>query len=118
MEGEGGNVQTVNDGCVRNRFFDLRGRLFGLIQRQLERDNCCKSYEGAIEISFEYDDYFSSKDYRDEPYIIEMTLHCYCVGPNRHYTFKGKKMDNVLDQFEKWILDREKEEREEMENED
>ena len=100
---------------MNERFFMLRKRLFGLIERQLKRDNCCKPYEGSLEVHIEYDDYF--EDYREEPYAVFIYLHCYCVGPDRHYKFEGETMETALDGLEQWIYDREKEE-EEFKSED
>lgn len=92
------------------RFYDLRKRLFSLIRRELEIDSYCKPYEGAMEIYFEFPDYF--QPHKDKPSCVKINLHCYVVGPGRHYTFGGKTFEEALDKVERWIKDREAEESE------
>jgi hypothetical protein len=82
-----------------NRFFSLRLKVFQAIKRELEIDSHCKSYEGAMSIQFP--DYFEVLN-RTENYIIE--LHCYVIGPSRHYSWSGKTLTKALDEAEKDIL--------------
>ena len=93
----------------RERFDNLRRRLWDLLGT-VDFSDGCKSYEGAIEVHCEYPDYFfclannEDKPQIPEPSYYEITLHCYVLGPTRHYKFKGKTFSQALDCFEKWIV--------------
>lgn len=82
------------------RFRKLRGKLFSMIEKQLEDDPCCKSYEGALEVMCEYPNYFEDKNAESLPLVYRITLHCYVLGPARHYDFVGDTMSRALDKFE------------------
>lgn len=78
------------------RFFELRQRIFADIKKELEEDGHCKSYEGALTISQEFPCYFDQD--KDPYYVIE--LHCYVIGPSRHYKFNGKTLNECIDKLE------------------
>ncbi len=66
----------------------------------------CKSYEGAIDVGIYYPNYFESEENTiPAPCLYTITLHCYVLGPARHYTFKGKTMREALQGFERWLED-------------
>lgn len=92
------------------RFEALRQRVFAYIEAYLEEDGHCKSYEGAWSLHFP--NYFVDPENPskwDEPYAA--TLHCYLLGPARHYDWRGKSWGEVFDRAEKdinrWIGERE-----------
>ena len=87
------------------RFDRLRDRVFKLIEKELEDDDggCHKSYEGAIDLTISYPNYFEQEN---EPYC-QIELHCYLLINGRHITFDGETMKDALDGFEAWIKERE-----------
>lgn len=94
------------------RFVALRAELFQAIAKSLEEDGHCKSYEGAFEIHVP--NYFEETAaagehgwHREDTWGIE--LHCYLVGPNRHYRWSGRTFEQALKKAEidlrNWIND-------------
>lgn len=83
------------------RFGTLRDRVFKLIEKELEDDDggCNKSYEGAIDLTISYPNYFEQEN---EPYC-RIELHCYLLINGRHKTFDGYTMKQALDRFEAWV---------------
>ena len=87
------------------RFDRLRDRVFKLIEKALkDSDGCCKSYEGAIDLTISYPNYFEDEE---EP-SVHIELHCYLLVSGRHITFGGETMAKALDRFEAWIKERER----------
>ena len=84
------------------RFLKLRLRLFKMIKSALEEDPCHKSYEGAIEIIGEFPNYFEVGE--AIPMSFEIRVHCYVVGPSRHYSFVGATAKQALDKFESALV--------------
>ena len=90
----------------RQHFLSLRRRLFRLIREQLREDPCCKSYEGSIEVSLEYPNYFEDNGAEEtRPSRCCIIVHCYVLGPFRHYKFEGNTMRIALDKLEAQIKD-------------
>ena len=87
----------------KERFRQLRKRLFGMIKKELEEDPCCKSYEGCLEVTAEYPNYFEDEEATGLPCYYQITLHCYVIGNARHYDFHGDTFDNCLDQLERFL---------------
>ena len=87
----------------KQRFIALRRRLFRMIRQELERDDHCKSYEGCLEVMTEYPNYFEDNEAEMGPSYVKITLHCYVLGPHRHYDFEGKTMGEALDKLEETI---------------
>lgn len=85
-----------------SRFLALRRRVMQAIRRALEEDSCCKSYEGTFELFVGYPDYFDG-EHTDEPDFFKIVLHCYVLGPARHYEWKGKTFKEALDGAEREI---------------
>jgi len=74
------------------------------IKKALEIDPCCKTYEGHMELLFEFPDYFElAGSGEDAPNWYVISLHCYVLGPARHYEWKGRTLDEALDAAEKEI---------------
>lgn len=74
------------------------------IKKALTIDCSCKSYEGFMELVIEFPDYFEmdrSKEDAPNQYVIR--LHCYVLGPARHYEWRGRTLDEALDAAEKEI---------------
>jgi len=78
------------------RFLALRVELFDAIRVSLEEDGHCKSYEGLFNICFP--NYFDHRSGDAESWGI--TLDCYLIGPNRHYTWSGATFADVLERCE------------------
>jgi hypothetical protein len=76
-----------------SRFDSLRRKVFIEIQKRLEEDGHCKHYEGTF--GFVFPGYF------DDEYAI--TLDLYVFGPNRHYCWSGKSLEDALNRAEKEI---------------
>lgn len=85
------------------RFKALRKRLFSLIKNALDEDDYHKSYEGDIEVTAEYPNYFEDEEANESPSHYSIKLHCYVVGPYRHYDFHGETFEAALDKFEKFL---------------
>ena len=83
-----------------NEFFTqieiLRKMVFEAIGRERERGEPGKSYEGIFEIHFEYPDQLSDIEADEKPCYCEIVLHCYLIGPSRHYRWKGRTMEESL----------------------
>jgi hypothetical protein len=65
----------------------------------------CKSYEGAIEITVCYPNFFE----QEAGPRYKITLHCYLLGPARHYNWFGESLEICVAQAEAdlktWIAD-------------
>lgn len=87
------------------RFLTMRHRVMNAIRIELEKDNSCKSYEGTFEILVSYPDYFERtyENKQDEPNIYIIRLHCYVLGPGRHYEWIGATFKEALDKCEEDI---------------
>lgn len=86
---------TMNDNQEQNahcfqRLVNLRERLFTYIKKALEEDECCKSNEGAFELHM--------PSYLDSEWRV--VLHCYVIGPNRHYMWSGSTFDEAVTKAE------------------
>lgn len=87
-----------------NEFLKLRKRVFDALSK-IDMSCGCKSYEGTFEISIEYNNYFEQEN--DDIYDVVIKLHCYVLGPARHYTWKGKTLLEAVNKckidVEQWI---------------
>lgn len=85
------------------KFIELR-RWFLAKLDEADMSDSHKSYEGTLEIGLSYPSYFESRaDRNDEPEIITIILHCYVIGPNRHYTWYGKTIEEAVNKARKEI---------------
>lgn len=85
------------------RFLALRSRIFKLIEAQLAEDPCCKSYEGSLEVTAQFPNYFEDNEAELDANYYCITLHCYVLGNSRHHYFTGKTMAEALDKLEKAV---------------
>ena len=78
-----------------NRFLQLREKLFKAIEKALEEDGHCKSYEGEFSIGINFPSYFE-EDYTNIP-TYEINLGLYLIAPNgRHHCWRGKTFAEAL----------------------
>lgn len=78
------------------RFDKLRQRLMKAIQYELEQDGYCKSYEGTFEVVMSFPDYFADPTGEKQPDFVAIRLHCYVIGPHRHYEWQGPTFLDAL----------------------
>lgn len=97
---------------IMEEFLELRKRLFKAIDEYFsdpDGDGACKSYEGTFEIEVGYPDYFEDENASKGPDFYMIKLHCYVIGPNRHYEWKGKTLAEALhkckNDIDDWIGD-------------
>lgn len=92
----------------QKRFAALRKMVMDAIKRELEIDSYCKSYEGTFEWYFNYPNYFDDRDATQGPDGCILTLHCYVLGPSRHYKWLGKTptecMGKAEEEITAWIM--------------
>jgi hypothetical protein len=85
---------------------EFRALVFDGIETCLRVDGHCKSYEGTVEVK--YPNYFE----RTSENQCVVTLHCYVLGPSRHYTWFGTTLDEALDRafadVRQWVDDAKK----------
>ena len=86
-----------------NRFAELRVKVARMIRDELAIDCCCKSYEGTWEVSAEYPNYFEDETASQQPKWYCITLHCYVLGPSRHYSWTGHTFSEALEKAEQAI---------------
>ena len=84
----------------KSRFDALRGRVARMIRKALEDDPCCKSYEGTWEVTVEYRDWFEDESGSLPPKWWCLTLHCYVLGPSRHYNWDGRTFAEAMSKAE------------------
>lgn len=85
----------------------LRQRLAKAIKSTLAEDPYCKSYEGTWELLVGYPSYFDDKTGTAQPEFYRISLHCYVLGPYRHYDWDGRSWGEAFEQckaqVEEWI---------------
>jgi hypothetical protein len=88
---------------VKVRFDELRKLVMTALDDMFEDDYCGKSYEGAFNWITCYPNYYEDPKGKLAPnrYILE--LHCYLLGPARHYSWEGKTRSEALEKAEKEI---------------
>jgi hypothetical protein len=97
-------------------FIALRAKTFAALKRVLEADPYCKAYEGRFHITFP--DYFDGEAFSLlHPSICwAIALDCYVLGPNRHYAWPGKSLQECVIKAERdidaWIAEWEQEHKE------
>lgn len=82
------------------RFNRLRKMVAEEICACLALDGHCKSYEGTWELFVSYPDYFEDETATAKPNFYQISLHCYLIGPSRHYDWDGKSWDECLNKCE------------------
>ena len=83
-----------------NRFNRLRKTVANAIEEYLKDDCGHKSYEGTWELLVSYPSYFEDETATAKPDYYRITLHCYVIGPSRHYDWSGKSWDECLNKCE------------------
>ena len=79
------------------RFDRLRQRVMRAVEYELKlNDGYCKSYEGAFEVTMSFPEYFQDETGTKPPDFVSITLHCYVLGPHRHYTWEGPTFLDAL----------------------
>ena len=76
--------------------YDRRGVNGYKIVEDPEDDGHHKSYEGAMDVTFSYGDYFTSMDEEDLD-CVKIELHCYLLINGRHEEWWGKTFEEALD---------------------
>lgn len=87
----------------KERFIALRKRVMVAIAECVAEGEYGKSYEGTFEWSKEWPGYFDDETGSRGPDSYTLTLHCYLLGPARHYRWRGKTSEEVLDRAEREI---------------
>ena len=87
--------QLERENTDHKQFELLRAKTFEGIKKALAIDSHCKSYEGAFEVLCLYTDYFEDSQAIAKPEVV-IRLHCYVLGPSRHYEWKGKTFAEAL----------------------
>lgn len=87
----------------------LRVKVGNYIGKYLEDDQGHKSYEGTWELMVTYPSYFESDDFAAQPDLYCVKLHCYVLGPRRHYEWVGgswiEALKKAKSDIENWIMD-------------
>lgn len=95
-------------------FDECRNRLWKILgAKDMEY---CKSYEGAIELTYEYDNYFESEEPPENASTVRITLHCYVLGSGRHHEFCGHTLKEAAERFSEWLDDEEEKNMQEKED--
>ena len=85
------------------RFVALRKRVMKAIEEELKNNCGCKSYEGAFELIVGYPNYFEDENGTRGPDSYIIRLHCYVLGPSRHYDWCGRTFGEALTDAEQEI---------------
>lgn len=84
-------------------FNKVRRQVAGAIAKALEDDCGHKSYEGQWELLVSYPDYFQDETGSALPDMYQITLHCYVLGPGRHYDWRGESWQEALEKCKRDI---------------
>lgn len=91
----------------KGEFQKLRKKLFAHLQTIIDSGEPGKSYEGIFEILCSYPDAWEDPDANGKPDYYEIRLHCYLIGPSRHYDWAGKTLEEAFQKckndVELWI---------------
>lgn len=88
-----------------HEFNALRRTVADAIRKALALDGYCKSYEGTWELLVSYPDYFEDETATAPPDFYRITLHCYVLGPSRHYNWDGKTWEEALSKCKADVAD-------------
>ena len=81
------------------RFNRLRKMVDEAVEKEWARGEPGKSYEGAWEVSAEFPSTDDGGANAGACYW-KIVLHCYLIGPSRHYSWNGKTFEEALDKCE------------------
>lgn len=79
------------------RFDELREMVDKAVKHAWAHGAPGKSYEGVWELHIEYPSTDGGGAKQRPPFFWEITLHCYLIGPYRHYKWRGKTFKDALD---------------------
>lgn len=82
------------------RFYALRRRVFEAIEAIRATGEGGKSYEGTFEIRYDFEECNALDEIEDKPIGVEIVLHCYLLGPARHYSWRGNSLHDALNKCE------------------
>ena len=93
----------------KEKFLRLRSMVGNYIEEYLKDDCGHKSYEGTWELTVCYPSYFDDETFQAGPEVYVVVLHCYVLGPGRHYDWHGKSWLEALEKAEadisSWVED-------------
>lgn len=81
------------------KFIALRRMVLDAIDK-IDMSYGHKSYESTFELNLIYPSYFEERNGQDEPDFCEIVLHCYVLGPHRHYRWRGKTIEEAVNKCE------------------
>lgn len=87
------------------RFFKLRQRVFNAIEKIVtdpENDGCHKGHEGAMEVTFCFDNYFNADNSYDT-YWVGIELNCCLLLDGTRMWWGGRTFTEALDEAEEDI---------------
>ena len=88
-------------------FSQLRKQVADYIRNYLKEDCGHKSYEGTWEILTSYPSFFEDETASAPPDFARVALHCYVLGPSRHYGWDGKTLLEALNKckqdIDQWV---------------
>jgi len=91
----------------RKLFMSIRKKVASYICEYIKEDCGHKSYEGIWELLVSYPSYFEDETGTSNPDFYRITLHCYVLGPGRHYNWDGKTWSEALERcrtdIDQWI---------------
>lgn len=89
----------------RERFCRLRKTVARTIDEYLKEDCGHKSYEGTWELLISFPNFFEDETAEAKPDFYQIKLHCYIVGPGRHYEWSGKNWNDALKKCKKDVYE-------------
>ena len=85
------------------QFQSVRQKVAAYIREYLKEDCGHKSYEGTWELLESYPSYFEDETATSRPDFYRITLHCYVLGPDRHYNWDGRTWAEAFKKCERDI---------------
>ena len=77
-------------------FNELRVMVNETIAWMWEQGEPGKSYEGEWEITMHYPGESEDEEAKQDADYWQIQLHCYLIGPGRHYSWSGKTFDEAV----------------------
>lgn len=91
-------------------FAELRKKVADYICEDLKEDYGHKPYEGTWELLVGFPNYFEDETATEKPNFYQVTLHCYVLGPGRHYDWDGNSFMEALEKckadIDSWMAER------------
>ncbi len=92
---------------VMEKFYEefnkVRRQVANAIAKYLKDDCVHKSYEGTWDMLVSYPNYFEDETATSNPDFYQINLHCYVLGPDRHYSWQGKSWREALEKCKRDI---------------